>query len=405
MVPAPSMANSRAKADALPELEKRFQIRWRAAWLLALAGVTACAPVPLSDGERRTALRGSTERVILPTYQQLVSSTSELADELNELESSGAGADSADGLAQVDLAPARRAYLRARRPFEESLAFAFGPAVDLHSLANIDTTPLDATELDEVLAGDGKLDVKGVRLLGSNKRGLHGIEYLLFPEHDEALEAALLADDEAGRRQRQYLSSAAQVVADAAQDLALAWQPEGGNYARRFNEPGGPDSVNDTVQAGLDTLLNECVYLSELVANRKLGDPLGATSGGDIDPAAQESERSGASLSDILGNLRGMHDIYLGYDLDGEVEEPSVASLSSLVRAKSPATDLRAREAFAAAEASVLAIPEPLTSALEDSPSTVNEAYESVKNLKRVLATEVLGTLGASLKFSDNDGD
>jgi predicted lipoprotein len=66
---------------------------------------------------------------------------------------------------------------------------------------------------------------------------------------------------------------------------------------------------------------------------------------------------------------------------------------------------LHARAALADAEAAVLAIPEPLTLALQESPETVTEAYESVKSLKRVLATEVLGTLGASLKFSDNDGD
>ncbi|HEY6079571.1 MAG TPA: imelysin family protein, partial [Polyangiaceae bacterium] len=236
-----------------------------------LAGATACEPAPIADGERRTALRGTTERVILPTYRELVSSTSTLADELSALESSGEAADAAEALAQVGLAPARQAYLDARGPFEESLAFAFGPAIDLHSLANIDAMPIDAEKLDALLAGDGKLDVKAVRVLGSNKRGLHGIEYLLFPEGDEALEAALLADDEAGRRRRQYLSSAARVVADAAQALSLAWLPEGGDFARRFSEPGGPDSVSDTVQASLDTLLNECVYLSEVVANSKLG--------------------------------------------------------------------------------------------------------------------------------------
>ena len=43
--------------------------------------------------------------------------------------------------------------------------------------------------------------------------------------------------------------------------------------------------------------------------------------------------------------------------------------------------------------------------ALLDSPQRVQKAYDAVKALKRVLATEVLGTLGASLKFSDNDGD
>lgn len=354
----------------------------------------------MSDGERRTALRGTTELVILPTYRELADTTSSLADELDALESSGAGADSARELERADLGPARQAYLDVRAPLGESQAFAFGPAVDLHSSSKLDAAPVEADKVDAALAGDGALDVKGVRLLGADKRGLHGIEYLLFPEGDADVEAALLADDEAGRRRRSYLSSAARVVADAARELAEAWEPEHGDYAARFSEPGGPNSVSDTVQPGLDTLLNECVYLSEIVANRKLGDPLGVTSGGDVDPAAQESERSGASLADMLANLRGMRNVYRG----GR-DDSAASSLSTLVRGKSPATDRRVRDAFDAAEASLLAIPEPLTSALDEAPSTVNDAYESVKQLKQVLATEVLSTLGASLKFSDNDGD
>ena len=100
-----------------------------------------------------------------------------------------------------------------------------------------------------------------------------------------------------------------------------------------------------------------------------------------------------------------MHNVYLGRNVDDELDDPSLPSLSSLVRAKSPAADRAALSAFELAESSVSAIPEPLGSALEEQPSTVSEAYEAIKTLKRVLATEVLGTLGASLKFSDNEGD
>jgi len=236
--------------------------------------------------------------------------------------------------------------------------------------------------------------------LGANKRGLHAIEYLLFPQDDAELEAALLADDAAGARRRQFLSAAGGVVSANVDELALAWDPQNGDYAGHFSQPGGPDSVSPSVQAGLDTLLNESVVLSEVVANSKLGKPLGNTTGGNIDPALQESERASASLSDIVSNLRGMRNVYLGAR-DGR----GGTSLSSLVHAKSALTDLHAQSALDDAEAAVRAIPEPFTQALSDSPETVTAAYDSLKTLKRILATEVLGTLGASLKFSDNDGD
>ena len=379
--------NSRARS----ELEKQFQIQAaRACWLAALLAL-GCAPVALPDGERRVALKGATEQVILPTYQELSARSDELSSLLEELVSSPA---------EADLEATRRAYLDVRAPLQEAGAFAFGPAVDLHSSAALDQSPLDVAKLDAELASDKELTVAALRKLGANKRGLHSIEYLLFPADDAELEAALLADDASGERRRQFASSAAQIVAASAHELLDAWEPENGGFARRFSEPGAPDSVSGSVQAGLDTLLNETVVLTELIANVKLGKPLGADTGGKIDPAAQESERAGASVSDMLASLRGIRNVYFG-SREG-VAEPS---LSTLVHAKNAAADVHARAALTDAEAALLAIPEPLTDALLDSPVTVQAAYDSLKALKRVLATEVLSSLGASLKFSDNDGD
>lgn len=373
----------------LAELERRFQVQL-CAWA-ALCVLLGCSPEPLPDGERRVALKRTTEQVILPTYQELSATTDELASLLREL------ADSPDA---AELADVRQAYLATRAPLEESQAFAFGPAEELRSAAALDQQPIDPAKIDAELEGDTELTVQYLLRIGANKRGLHGIEYLLFPESDAALEQALLDAGEAGARRRQYLASAAEIVASAAAELQAAWDTSALGYARRFSEPGESFSVSPDVQTGLDTLLNQAVFLSEVVANSKLGKPLGAATGGELDPSAQESERSGASLTDALGNLRGVRNVYFG-SRDGSFGP----SLSSLVRAKSPSADQHARAALEAAEASLLAVPEPLGDALADAPETVTAAFEAVKTLKRVLATEVLGTLGASLKFNDNDGD
>jgi predicted lipoprotein len=353
--------------------------------------VVGCAPEPLPDGDRRVALQGTTERVILPTHQELRERSSELSALLDEL---------ATDPSTADLAATRQAYLDVRGPLEEAEAFAFGPAEELNTFKSIDDSPVDTVKIDAELAADGELDATQVGRLGTNKRGLHAIEYLLFPADDAELEGALLADDVAGQRRRQFVSAAGQLVASGARELEQAWQPEKGGYARRFSEPGAPDSVEATVQLCLDTLLNQTVVLSEVLANVKLGKPLGAGTGGGVDAALQESGRARASLSDMLSNLRGVRNIYLGTRDDAKV-----TSLSSLVHAKSPAVDVHALAALDDAEAALRDVPEPLDDALNDSPEQVQKAYDAVKNLKRVLATEVLSTLGASLKFSDNDGD
>ena len=394
------MRNFSANTDSLLELEKHFQVqqgpRWSCRslfWVVwpLLSGLVGCAPVALPDGERRVALEGTTERVIVPTQVELSERGQELSSLLDEL---------ASDPGSVDLSAIREAYISTRSPLEEAQAFGFGPALDLRSFKTIDLGPADTAKIDAELGSDAEMTAAHLRTLGADKRGLHAIEYLLFPADDADVEAALLADDIAGERRRQFVSAAGQLVAASALQLEQAWTPEKGDYAARFSQPGGPDSVDSSVQAGLDTLLNEAVVLSEVIANAKLGKVLGTATGGEPDPAAQESERASASISDMLGNLRGVRNVYFGTRGDAPV-----TSLSSLVHAKSPSADVHARQALADADAALKAIPEPLGQALVDSPETVTAAYDAIKALKRVLATEVLGTLGASLKFSDNDGD
>jgi hypothetical protein len=69
------------------------------------------------------------------------------------------------------------------------------------------------------------------------------------------------------------------------------------------------------------------------------------------------------------------------------------------------ATDLRVRRAIAEALLAVSRIPRPYRTSLVDGKPEVAAALAEVDELHTILATEVIGTLGATLKFSGNDGD
>src|ERR1041384_1287099 len=106
------------KSRSFAELEKRFQVRARRmASLGSLLGLLlGCSPVPISDGERRVALRETTAQVILPTYTELSDRTAELGALLEELAATPE---------RADLGAIRAAYLDARAPLKEAEAFAF----------------------------------------------------------------------------------------------------------------------------------------------------------------------------------------------------------------------------------------------------------------------------------------
>jgi predicted lipoprotein len=227
------------------------------------------------------------------------------------------------------------------------------------------------------------------------------LEFLLFvdPEGTTAL-AALAAEDVPGGRRRDYLFGVASALALSVHALEDAWSPRGQGYVDRLTRPGARESAFETVQAALDTIVNQTVFLAELVTNARIGKPLGNESGGEPRPELEESPWADASVSDMQGALTGIRNAYFG-TLTGKPGR----GLSALVYARSPGADLRVQTALRDALARVSDIPQPYRVAVTENREAVQAAYEAVRALRRTLATEVVGVLGATLKFNDNDGD
>jgi predicted lipoprotein len=180
-------------------------------------------------------------------------------------------------------------------------------------------------------------------------------------------------------------------------DLETEWQTR---YAPAVMDPGSDNVEFPTAKAVVDTFVNESVFLSEWVMNERIGKPFGTASGGVPMPELEESGPSDHSIADMAGSLRGIRNVYLG-TRDGTPGD----GLTLLVREQSPSTDRAVRLAIDDAIAAVEAIPTPYRTALVDSAPIVDAALEAVRALKRLLATEVVAVLGATLKFNDNDGD
>jgi predicted lipoprotein len=279
----------------------------------------------------------------------------------------------------------------------EAEAFGFGPAADLLLAAKLDQTPADRI-VDE-LAATTPVDDAYVAGLGANRKGFHAIEYLLFSGGDAEVLAQLTSGPQAERR-RALLPSLARDLVQTSLALRSAWSVDEGNFASVVTQPGAANERYPTIKSVVDAFVNESIFLSELIANAKLGRPLGMTAGGTPQPDLEESGPSDNSLADMVSNLHSIRNVYFGTR-----DAQSGSGIDRLVIEQSPATHRAVVEALAGAEQAIEEIPRPFRVAIEERRPEVERAYEAVKVLQRVLATEVVAVLGSTLKFNDNDGD
>lgn len=365
--------------------------------LLAL-GVVECAPVPLGEGTRRVVVRDITEDVIVPTYEDVAREADEL---VRALQAFTAAPDA------ITLDAAQAAWREARVPWKQADAFEFGPVDTLRLGANIDQFPVEPTKIEMELAGSQALTAQYVETIGADRRGFHGIEYLLFHGEDGNDDTVVLASfttDPLAPRRKALVVAMAQSLARNTDALLAAWATADDAYTSVFLDPGSDNETYPTIKSVVDALVNESLYLAELVADARIGKPLGLASGGEPQLALEESAPSDNSLADMTSTLQSIAHVYTG-SRTPDLTVPSTSGIGTLVLPISRATDADVRVALDTALALVAAIPRPFKRSLTEHRDACQAAYDAIKNLKTLIGTEVVAALGATLKFNDNDGD
>jgi predicted lipoprotein len=355
----------------------------------AALGAAGCEPVEGYDAG--PVLADVVHIVILPTQADAAAKATDLdtaADALSQ-------APTADSLAA-----AQAAWRTARAPWRSCDAFAFGPVESEGLGAAIDWWPAKPDTIEEKIAAGVPIDAAYIESLGTSAKGFMALEYLLFdPAGGEAAVLASLEGDPAAAR-RAYVAAVAADLAAKSDALRAAWAEDQGNYAKEILLAGDGSQVFGSQKAAVDELVNQLVFRADVLLNAKIGKPAGNANGGVPLPDTEESPRSDNSLADMLATLAGLRAVY-----EGEYGGKDGMGIADLVRARNAGVDDRVRAAFADAKGKIEAIPAPFRTAVTEHPAEVTAAYESVRVLKRTLATEVVSVLGSTLRFNDADGD
>ena len=337
-------------------------------------------PTPESAG-RAEVLESLTAQVILPGYGATVSALAQMEQSVDAMcaDPTQAGLDAA----RQDWRAARQAWLRTE-------SYRFGPAMDRRSVSLLDWWPIEADKADALLDDEEEVTEERVlEYLPATQRGLNVLEHLLFGPG-----SAALADGSGAEGRCPYLRSLASVARNEADGILAEWQgtEAGRGYAAYFDGTGSLALLDSEAEA---EVVRSLVFQVRAIANMRLGAALGID--GEADTSAIPGGDADNTREDLLSQLDSIEAMYRGAE--------GGLGLSARVASVSEETDARMLAAIDSTIAAASSLDGSIIAQLEADPGQVRMVYDSMKELQRVLNTEIVSLLGVSVGFSDTDGD
>ncbi len=326
--------------------------------LLASCNKDKPAENGLTENQKKMAsvVENYVPNVVYGTYKALADETENLYNALDAASQKGVSA-----LTQSDIDAICATFLNARKYWEQSEAFLYGPATTFGIDPHIDTWPLDVEALatalsnaDQVamLEGEDGIGYAGAKL-GQELLGFHGIEFIIFREGKNRTVAALQSKetDEAfakynvtGEQELVYATAVAGDLRDNCYRLYASWNPDAEKkYTDRMEEIEAETEINgkvyganilgaaklgssfETWEEVLSTILvGGCSNICAEVADVKMGN---AHSGEDVNYI--ESPYSEKSFQDFIDNILSIqYTLYGGRDASA----PAANSLLTLLK-------------------------------------------------------------------------
>ncbi len=314
----------------------------------------------LTENQKKMAavVENYVPKVVYSTYKALADESEKLYQALNSASQKGV-----KSLSQSDLDAICTTFLNARKYWEQSEAFLYGPATTFGIDPHIDTWPLDvealATALSNadqmaMLKGEDGIAYAGAKL-GQELLGFHGIEFIIFREGKNRTVAALQAKESdkafakynvTGEQELVYATAVAGDLRDNCYRLYASWNPDAEKkYTDRMEEIEAETEINgkiyganmlgaaklgssfETWEEVLSTILvGGCSNICAEVADVKMGN---AHSGEDVNYI--ESPYSEKSFQDFIDNILSIqYTIYGGRDASSPASNSILTLLKDL---------------------------------------------------------------------------
>lgn len=384
----------------------------------AATSMTSCNQTNKSDVEspKETALKAAmtpyVDNTVVATYKSLADATVTLYNNCETIfENFEAGK-----LSEADVAAAAKSWTDARRYWELSEAFLFGPAANHNIDPHIDSWPLDKDGIEAMLGNAEQMkqieeqgaDYVGDKL-GYGLLGFHAIEYMLYASdnadksnvrmHDistytRAELVYLVAVAEDLRNQTVALEASWAGVSNVSEEKQAILEEAEIDYGVEFSKGYGSymkvatGGTYATYQEAAEELIQGCIDIADEVGNTKIGRPNTATS--EEDRNYIESPYALNSIEDFQDNIRSIQNAYCG-------SQAGDASVSDYIKSVDANLDAECRKAIEDAINAIGQIAEPF--ALD-----ANAKGAAATNAVKVVGTDLVNVLNkVNAKLSAQD--
>lgn len=364
------------------------------------------------EEEREKALSSAAttfvDKTVIPTYHNLANAAIELADLCAEIEQSANENSATDIASSGTLSTATQALITqacekwydARKYWELSEAFLYGPASDYSIDPHIDSWPLNATELQALLNDDARMSKMDAEYagayLGYGLLGFHAVEYMIFDltANKSELKGKIRTAPYKRKEELTYLSAVAGDLANQCVRLEASWagmdhisaakqtmledaelEPSFDYGASMRNSGKGGSKYKSYLEAAQE-IIQGCADIADEVANQKINRPNTGTSGADI--SYIESPYAKNSKQDFYDNIVSIRNAYEGANAND-------VSVSDYLKTIDAAADKAVRDAIAVSMDAIDAAPAPFVNYAGTSNALWKKATDECNALKRKL--------------------
>ncbi|PIB36642.1 hypothetical protein BFP72_15155 [Reichenbachiella sp. 5M10] len=339
----------------------------------------ACETNNSPSFDRQPMLIQMADQIILPGYEDFLATASLLDTQVDAF---------AKNPTNETLAACQAAWKKAALSWKNTESFNIGPVRTRSLSSKIHYYPTPASFIETAVSNYSGSD-DYIQTLGSNRKGLAAIEFLLFSS-DEHETLSQFSDE----KRMAILSLYTSDLVTIATRILNEWE----TYRADFIALSGSGTSSSA-----SLLANQLLESLSNLNIKKLGNPMGLTDvSSSVNPDLVESPYAQESLEWIKVNLLSIAQTFNGGEGTGYDDY-----LDALAIDFDQNTTLSARinQQIQVCLEAANAINQPLQTAVVNDPLAVEALLAETQSLLSLMHTDMMSNIGLTVTPSDNDGD